>query len=212
MLDTTPAFQHLGFDSTCRIRAVQEVSTLVLDSNNQLTAAKKVIHDMLGVDIEFKEARRARLTAMKVAELIVIAKHHIEDTQAVVDSADAYVTKFMADPDRQWMFAEAESTASGKPTTSQAVVEGIETKVEVKADGSIKKGGKQVLVAEMYKKNVLEATTPMTNQQFIALIVKDLGMSKAGATTYAYNAKKELGEPEGGIVKAKKGRKPKEVV
>jgi hypothetical protein len=50
----------------------------------------------------------------------------------------------------------------------------------------------------------------MTNQQFIALVMKELKMSKPGATTYAYNAKKELGEPEGGIVKAKKGRKAKE--
>lgn len=212
MLDTTPAFQHMGLSVDCRLRAIQEVSVLVDESSNPTKAATKAIHDMLGVDVTFTEPRHARLTAMKVAELIVVAKHHIEDPNDIVAQAQEYTKNFLVNPRYKWMFAESDvvTSSSGIAAEKKAIVEGIETKVAVKADGSIKKGGKQILVAEMYKKNVLEATTPMTNQQFIALIMKDLGMTKAGATTYAYNAKKELGEPEGGIVKAKKGRKAKE--
>lgn len=44
---------------------------------------------------------------------------------------------------------------------------------------------------EIYKAN----HTKMTNAQIIAKFEKDLGMSTAGARTYAYNAKKALGAP-----------------
>lgn len=44
---------------------------------------------------------------------------------------------------------------------------------------------------EIYKAN----HTKMTNSEIIAKFEKDLGMSTAGARTYAYNAKKALGAP-----------------
>ena len=70
--------------------------------------------------------------------------------------------------------------------------EGIDDKVEVKADGKIKKGGKQILAAELYKKHVVETENPVDNQGFIKILMAELGMTKAGATTYAYNCKKQF--------------------
>lgn len=211
MIETKHAFERLDLDSSCAIRAVQQVSERVMDDANPVAHAEQLLHDILGASVSFKDARVARLTAAKAAELTIRADHKIEDVDALLNQASNHVAKFLADPKNAWMWAEAETTSFGAPVAvTKAVVEGIDTKVAVKADGSIKKGGKQVLVAELYKKNVLEAETPMTNQQFIALIVKELKMTKSGATTYAYNVKKELGEPEGGIVKSKKGRKAKE--
>jgi hypothetical protein len=209
MINTEAAFTHLGLHTTCATAAVQLARDKLGDNvSTILSKSVEMIHNVLGLDVTFANAREARLVACKAIELAVQANHIIEDPEALVATAREKITKFLGNPDNAWMWAEAEASP-GVATTQVAVVEGLDTKVAVKADGSIKKGGKQVLVAEMYKKNVLEAETPMSNQQFIALVVKELKMSKAGATTYAYNAKKELGEPEGGIVKAKKGRKAK---
>lgn len=209
MLETKHAFERIGISMKSPVGAFQDVTARISGSSNPCKAAAKLLHDLAGIERTFTNPVIARMSVAKLAELIVNANHHIADIDDLFDQAAARADKFYNDPKNSWMWAEAETptTAGGEV---RAVVEGLDTKVEVKADGSIKKGGKQVLVAEMYKKNVLEATTPMTNQQFVALVMKDLNMSKAGATTYAYNAKKALGEPEGGIVKAKKGRQAKE--
>jgi hypothetical protein len=210
MLETKHAFDRLQISPSCVTRAVQMTSQMIAESASPIKKAQDVIVTMLTVaPPTFKDAKVARMTAARVAEMLVRAEHRCEDPDKLLAEATEHATKLHDDPRNEWMWAEPEAVA-GVATTSQTVVEGLDTKVEIKSDGSIKKGGKQILVAEMYKKNVLEAATPMTNQQFIALVVKELKMSKAGATTYAYNAKKELGEPAGGIVKAKKGRKAKE--
>jgi hypothetical protein len=39
---------------------------------------------------------------------------------------------------------------------------------------------------------VVDAEVPLTNQGFIKLLMDELDMSKAGATTYSYNCKKAL--------------------
>jgi hypothetical protein len=213
MIETKHAFERLGLDPSCAARVVQQVSGTIGDSADPIAAAKKMLHDLLGVSFDFKDARSARLIVARAAEMMVRADHKVDDIDMLLKAAGDHIANFLSDPKHAWMWAEAETTSFGAPVAEKkAFVEGIEMKVDVKADGSIKKGGKQVLVAEMYKKNVLEAETPMTNQQFIALVMKELKMTKSGATTYAYNVKKELGEPEGGIVKSKKGRKAKEVV
>jgi hypothetical protein len=125
----------------------------------------------------------------------------------LVADARKYALERIANPEFSWMYTEAPRVTVAADV--KQVVKGIDMKVAVKANGKIKKGGKQILAAELYKKFVLEATKAATNQEFIAILVKELDMSKSGATTYAYNCKKQLGEPAGGIVKAKKGRKAK---
>ena len=81
--------------------------------------------------------------------------------------------------------------------TDLAVTLGLElfTTADVElADGSIKKGGKELLAVELYKKYTSELNgAPYQNQAFIAILVAQLGMSKAGATTYNYNMKKKFG-------------------
>ena len=67
----------------------------------------------------------------------------------------------------------------------------------VKADGSIKKGGRAILIEELYRKYVLEGTEPVTRKQMIDLFVKEVGMTPAGASTYFANAKAKFGDPKG---------------
>jgi hypothetical protein len=206
MTNTKAVFERLNYGRD-RLEAVQKVREVIQAAADPLAKAISVINDIIGLKPTFEDPILARVTAQKVAEEAFKANHVVDNEEAFLANAREYATKFTTDPKNQWMFAKDDTSAT--PSEAVQFVEGIDVKVEVKANGKIKKGGKQVLAAELYKKHVLEATTAMTNQEFIACLVKELGMSKAGATTYAYNCKKAQGEPAGGLVKAKKGRKAK---
>jgi hypothetical protein len=205
MLDITAALERMRIPLNSPTAAIRTVAEKFEGENvDAISLATKMVKDMIGVDMTFSEANEARLTAMALAEAASKTGGKFEDEAAALGLASVRAREHMVK--NAWMYVK-KSTAA--PSEVKAVVEGIDTKVAVKKDGSIKKGGKQILAAELYKKHVLEATTAATNQEFIKILVKELGMSKAGATTYAYNCKKQLGEPKGGIVKAKKGRKAK---
>lgn len=148
------------------------------------------------------------------AQSRLVAKYAVEsvakDKPFDLEAAIKRATKMLQKAGNEFMKVspvEQVYTSVKDQTEIKAVVEGIDVKVAVKADGSVKKGGKQVLALELFKKYVAEAgDNALDNQGFIALLVKELGMSKAGATTYAYNAKKAYKEATGQdvVVKLKK--------
>lgn len=203
MLNTEHVFQRLDLGHSS-VTAVQKIREAIDTASSPMSKAVALIDAITGVKRDFPNVETAKLTAMAVGDEAFKLKHVIEDADAFVDACIARATKFIADPANAFHFVKPEAEAVG---TTETVIEGIDVKVAVKADGKIKKGGKEILALELYKKHVLEAKKALTNQEFIAVLVKELAMSKAGATTYAYNCKKKLGEPAGGIVKAKKGRK-----
>lgn len=205
MLNTEAVFQHLDLGKS-RIECVQRIREIVEGAVDPAAKATAIIKDIIGLEPKYDDATRARLVAQKVGEEVFKANHRIADEEELLKTCEDYVTKFMTNPKNAFMFAK--DTPTSIAVEKVEVVKGM-TKVEVKSNGKIKKGGKQVLAAELYKKHVLDAKKAATNQEFITILVKELGMSRAGATTYAYNCKKQLGEPAGGIVKAKKGRKAK---
>lgn len=87
--------------------------------------------------------------------------------------------------------AEVASTTGGEV---KAVSDMVDVKVEVKADGKIKKGGKEKLSEALYHKYVASLNgAPYVNQDFIKILVDEAGMTKSGATTYNYNMKKKFG-------------------
>jgi hypothetical protein len=206
MLNTEAVFKRLDL-GRCAGDSVQRIREVITEAVDPLAKAKAIIKDILGLETTYTDELKARIVAQKVGEQSFKANHNIDDAEALLKVCEEYTDKFITNPANAWMFVKDET-----PTVVSHVVQvvkGIDVKVAVKANGKIKKGGKQILAAELYKKYVLEATTAATNQGFIAILEKELGMTKAGATTYAYNCKKQLGEPKGGIVKAKKGRKAK---
>lgn len=208
MLDTSHSFDQFDTNSNSIQGVVQAIREKIEGSAQPLVVAKAIIEQMIGAAPDLPDVRFARVLAQRIAVLLVEQEHHIVDVHGLVEAAVVYAKKYTTDPNKQWMWV-VEDTATA--TEVSTTIEGVQTQVAVNAvTGKIKKGGKQVLVLELYKKHVLDATPPMTNQEFIQVVMKDLQMSKAGATTYAWTARKELGEPEGGIVKAKKGRKAKE--
>ena len=206
MLNTEHVFKRLQLGDTAT-EAIGKIRQLVTTDADPVAKAKSIVQAILGIEPTIETPEQARLIAMKVGESAFKVNHNIAEPADLLKSCQDYVSLFLANPANKWMFA----VDSQVPEYTAKVVKGIDVAVPVKDNGKIKKGGKQILAAELYKKYVLEAKKPATNQEFIMILVKELGMSKAGATTYAYNCKKQLGEPAGGLVKAKKGRKAKKV-
>jgi hypothetical protein len=204
---TEHALQHMNFNPQSPLGAVQAVREMMTDGTS-LTGGKGVgvINKLLGLNLSYasfiEDASTVKEDLLTDYELMVtqaVAEQMVKNVGVSVDEvevltkAKARAMRLLTSPQHAWMFAKPEATASGQPTTDVAVAAGIELKVAVKADGSIKKGGKELLAIALYEKHVKNAATPLTNQEFIAVLVKELGMSKAGATTYNYNMKKKFG-------------------
>ena len=192
MLDTTHVFDRLGIHSSSVIIGCQDVGNMVRDSLMPLTTASKLFNDFLSLDVRFDDEIYARIACKRMIKGLIDNKCVIEDSQLILKEVEEYTKEFCDDPNNSYLWSKPENVSTVASSTQVQVVEGLDTKVAVHADGSIKKGGKQVLAQELYAKYVVEATVPLTNVEFIALLMKELGMSLAGSRTYAYNCKKAV--------------------
>lgn len=208
MLNTAAVFTRLDL-GTSAATAVQRIREEVETAPDQAKRANELIKAIIGVEYEFKDPTFARLVAMGVGDRAFRANHQIDDPAIFLDGIVTHVDKLMAEPGNAWMFVKPTNTAV--TGTVVQVVKDLDVKVAVKDNGKIKKGGKQVLAAELYKKYVLNVKPEdaLDNQGFINVLCKELDMSLAGARTYAYNCKRDLGEPVGGLKKGKRGKKAK---
>lgn len=207
---TEHAIHAIGFTTPSAIAAVQTARELMSDGDVVNPAKGAVlINKLLGLNLTAKDlltdmpdekyaGHWELMVAQGVAETVVKNVGVPLDEAEVLSNARARAKRLCLNPMNQCWFAKPEAT---EMSTEQVIVaSGIETKVAVKADGSIKKGGKEVLAIELYKKYVAELNgAPYSNQAFIAILVAQLGMTKAGATTYNYNMKKK----HGGVIEAK---------
>lgn len=190
MLDTTHVFERLRIDDRSAVIACQEAANYIREASSPLLAASKMVKDFLSLDVRFDDEVYARVACKAMIQQIVERKNIVDDSEAILTYAHTYAKSFCDDPKWSFLWSKPETTTTGSGDVQVQVVKELDTKVAVKADGSIKKGGKQILAQELYAKHVVDATTPLTNVEFIALIMKELDMSLAGARTYAYNCKK----------------------
>lgn len=199
MLNVNLSLAHYGISTTSPLSAVQTVRELIAaeSDGNQCGAASKLIAKLIGANVEFTDTNEAYITTQAIVETAIKAGGTVDSADELLAAAQLRCKSFMANPSNSWMFAKPAQAADN--STQVAVAAGIDVTVAVKADGKIKKGGKEVLAMALYKLHVTDSATPVDNQGFIAILMKELGMSKAGATTYNYNMKKKFG----GVIVAK---------
>lgn len=205
------ALQKMQFPVGSPLGAVQAVRARITSDDVHVTGHKGVelINLLLGTSLTadefFSTARELDrglheefelITTQAVAETVVKLVGTPMDEAEVLANAKARALKLLTSPEHKWMFAKP--IRESQTGEVQQVVEGVDVQVAVKtqADGTvkIKKGGKEVLAEALYHKYVSELNgADYDNQTFIAILVKELGMSKAGATTYNYNMKKKHG-------------------
>lgn len=202
-MDVSPALKHFGIDSQSTIHAVQQVRTFV-EGGDRPKQAAELIDKVVGVHVDPSKFfdrpigtadHWAIMVSQAVVEGCIKQNCIVEDAEVVVENAFTRAQNYIMNPLNKWMFVANETTAA---TTSGGEVKSVsnmvDTKVEVRADGKIKKGGKEVMAVALYQKYVADLNgAEYSNQAFIAILVKELGMTKAGATTYNYNMKKKFG-------------------
>jgi hypothetical protein len=190
MISAKAALIHHGFDIESPVHAIQQVRTQVGDAKRPLDEAAKIIFNIIGATVKFTDVK----TALHVTQHIVLTyvTNESYDEELAMSEAMKKANSMRTSKDTEWCFAKPDAATRAGETTA-SVIDGIETQVAVNKDGSIKKGGKQVLATEMYKKYVLEAEAPITSKAFVAMLVSQVGMSKSGASTYSYNMRTKLG-------------------
>lgn len=193
MLNVTKTLQHLDISIVSPVAAIQKVRDIVEEANDPIKKSVELINTMIGLQSKFEDRNVARATAQIVAESIVKNQCVVDNAEEILSQAVVRAENHVYSKANAYHFVQPQGVA-GKVYEQKAVVEGIETKVAIKEDGSIKKGGKQVLAMELYSKYVVDADTPLTNREFVQLLIDQLGMTKAGANTYAANCKKKATE------------------
>lgn len=189
MINVSHALEHFDIDTKSVPRAVEGVRIFIGDD---VRKASKLLKDIIGVDVKFDDTARACKTLQSLIGDIVKHNCQFDDGVMLLNDAKAYADVFVSNPHNTWMFAEKEpDITASKEIETTAVVEGIETKVAIHASGKIKKGGKQILADALYKKYVIEASTPMEVKTFKKLLVKEVQLTTSGANTYYNNLKKK---------------------
>ena len=124
---------NMGFDTECVSKMVQQIRTHITVSSSPIEKAKQMIKTIADVDVTIPDIETAVPLAQFVAKTAL--EEEMCDFHDVVDRGFKYVSElFKKHP---WSAPHVETQSSGPVV---AVVEGIDVKVEVKADGKIKKG------------------------------------------------------------------------
>lgn len=207
----------MGFNPESPQSAVQVVRTKItsddavkvrpgagVDLINELLSMQLVHRDVVaGINAKLAGDYELMLT-QGVAEAVVKAKGELFDPDTVLDEAKRRVMRLLDSPRHQWLFAKAAPPSSTGPVQTATVIADVDVQVAVNSDGKIKKGGREVLAKALYQKRVIDSGVAVTNQEFIKMLCEELGMTKAGATTYAWNIDNQMGNK---LVKKQRGSK-----
>src|SRR5271170_6533079 len=145
-MNTEQVLTRLNIDPECRIKAVQEVRQIIEGSDNPLGAAKVLFTNLAPPDEEFNftDANDARLTVAKLVEDAITLGEQYDPTDALKRAAVWLVNHKANNP---WSFVKPETGIQTETVRHSGVL------VEVKADGKMKKGSKQVLAKALFESN-----------------------------------------------------------
>lgn len=191
MLNVAHTLERMDISLTSPLRAVQQVREII--GEDKCKGAAKLIKGILSMDVEFDDDRVALSTAQAIVETIVKAGGEIGDEVELYAHALDRANTIIHKPANSWMYFYEKENTMGTVATTTKSVEGTNASVEIKADGKIKRGGKQVIADALFKKHVLDSETPCDNACFVKILMKEAGMSLPGARTYAHNCRKAAG-------------------
>lgn len=194
MLNVSSALMKMGINHKSVIQGTQDVGNRLRDSVDQCAESRKIFQTLLDRDVVFDDDVYARICTKALIREVISAGCDVDEPDLFIEEAREYAITFCADPKWSFLWANPDNEVSSiKIERTAQVVDDIDIKVAVHEDGKIKKGGKTVLSQALFDKHVLNTTTPLTGPEFIALLMKELDFSKAGATTYNFNLRKAAG-------------------
>lgn len=177
MINVKQLLENFKINTNSTSTAVTGVREYIEQSGDdkQLEASVMFCYDIFGMRPEVTDPIIARLTAQYAVDEVSRTGYEVSNAPKVLERAVERATQYKTKPSNAWQFATINTDTAFK-TDSDAPV--------------APKKNKGTAAAELYTFHVKNATTPLTNGQFVELLVKELGLTKSGARTYAYNAKK----------------------
>jgi hypothetical protein len=172
MMNTEQVLIRLKLDPYSRTVAVQQVREMCEESTNPIGVAEFILKNLTAeTEFHLTDASQARHLAQYLVQDAIELGEQYDPVHALDKAAKKVAELRIHDP---WLFAKDEVTEHRA---------GIS--IEIKADGKLKKGSKQILAAQLFEKH-----KGLDNKALIEIFQKELDMSVAGARTYAYNCRK----------------------
>jgi hypothetical protein len=175
---------------------ITDIGLLMDDSGNSMLWCTRFIRKYIGIDIKFVDAIEARIFTKSI--LVNLYRNSYEYNEGVLDSATEYTKSFLVNPFWSFLYSVREDVGI---VPSKGIV-GSTIQVEINQHGKIKKGGKKILALELFKKHILDVEVPMSNKEFILLLISELDMTKLGANTYLNGLRTTYGmvRPRKGLI------------
>lgn len=178
MINVEQLLKNLDINTSSRSAAVVGVREYIeqASEDKHLEAALMFFYDVFGMRPAVTDAVTARLAAQYAVDQISQTNYEFGNAPKILEDAVAKAEQYKTAPGNAWQFATGDSESS------------------FKTDSDVPKAPKKnkgTMATELYDIHVRNAATPLTNIQFVELLVKELGMTKSGARTYAYNCFKE---------------------
>lgn len=182
MINVEQALKHYDISTKSCSAVVAGVRGLIesKEENKQLQAAEDLIYHVFGVHTKVADRIIARLALQYAVAEVCKTNFECEDAQELVDASIKKAEEYKKN--NAWQFATGETQSTFKPSYTAK-------KPAAKTKGE--------LATELYAEHVTNAKKPLTNMEFVELLVKELGMTKSGARTYAYNCKAAAAKKEG---------------
>lgn len=183
MINVEQLLKNLNIDTTSRSRVVTGVREYINMSpeDKRLEATVMFFYDVFGMRPTVTDAATARLAAQYAVDAISQTHYEFGNAPSILEEAVAKAEQYKGSPLNTWQFATTSSESSFKTDSNV-------TKVPKKNKGTD--------ATELYYIHVTNADVPLTNVQFVELLVKELGMTKSGARTYAHVCKKFATNPK----------------
>lgn len=181
MVNVELPLQRYDIDTRNRLTAVAGVNQFLSGQppENQAAVADDMLADVFGMRLRITDPVLARLTIQYAVDTISQNHYEFGNAPKLLEESKAKATKFRNDPNNAWMFATAETVSSFKSNSDVP---------------KAPKKNKNSIATALYLQHIKNAATPLTNGEFVDLLVKELDTTKSGARTFAYNAKKLVEE------------------
>lgn len=194
MINIRHALIHWQIDDRSPCGAVQNIRTSVDVQSNPREWITNAMVAIFGVDTKMVGVIPARIALQYAVDEAIKNECDVADVDVLIAASEQKAIAFVTAESNQhhWIGVQRSQLA-----TTSGVVSGVvqrPTSQTASNNASPKRGTKQVRARELYLIHVVNAVTPLTNQEFVALLMSDpvTQMTKSGATTYRYNLMKEF--------------------
>ena len=147
------------------------------------------VAEFMGENIKFENCEQARIVATYLVQEFMKAYNANDNSEIGLDVDAMLVAAHEKAGAYIWRMDHGDLTYMRAKPDEDEFNENAPPVVDDRGNRKRKKGKKKEMAAELYREN----RTKITRSEMIALFMEEIGMSKAGATTYFHNNKAEYG-------------------